>query len=168
MLLEPVIWHRHPFVGWIMHVFLITGPNTVTPYALGGGAGNTPFIDILNSAVAPFLWTIVKENPRRGRFFLDGTAGLIKKGTSLEDGIIKDNPYLGRHLDFMNLVLRGDNMAAWLQDLFGRPERESMIKQAYIEYHEKFQKMTKKHDGLDYINPSNPSPTQAMSRTAPW
>ncbi|KAK1241521.1 hypothetical protein MKX08_001495 [Trichoderma sp. CBMAI-0020] len=145
MLLKPVVWH--PFVGWIIHAHLITGPDEVTSLVLGGGEGNTPFVDAMNSWAAPSLWTAIKIlGGLRWTFNRDKKAGLIKESTTFEKWVNKNHPYLTLHLLMIRGLLAFGNGPAWLQHVFGRPEKEALTKNEYIE----MRKTTQQAGGVDY------------------
>ncbi|KAM0445953.1 hypothetical protein ACHAO4_009540 [Trichoderma viride] len=147
MLLKPAIWH--PFVGWIIHVHLITGPDEVTSLVMGGGEGNTPFVDAMNSWAAPSLWTAIKIlGGLRWTFDQDKKAGLIKESVTFEKWVIKNHPYLTLHVLMIRGLLALGNAPAWLQHVLGRPEKKAMSKDQYVE----LQKTIKQAGALDYVS----------------
>lgn len=147
MLLKPAIWH--PFVGWIIHVHLITGPDEVTSLVIGGGEGNTPFVDAMNSWAAPSLWTAIKIlGGLRWTFNIDKKAGLIKESVTFEKWVIKNHPYLTLHMLMIRGLLALGNAPAWLQHVLGRPEKKAISQDEYVE----LQKTMKQAGALDYVS----------------
>lgn len=134
MLLEPDI--RHPFVGWIQHMFLVTGPNTVSAVVLGGGEGKVPFLDCVNSWLAPWLWSFVKimsAHCYRIKHQLMPVGENLNE-TEFNKAVADATDHLALQSWIVNLFLKGGPMGAWCQEISGRAGVEKMTPEEYANW----------------------------------
>ncbi|KAI0144948.1 hypothetical protein BJ166DRAFT_539498 [Pestalotiopsis sp. NC0098] len=134
MLLEPDI--RHPFVGWIQHMFLVTGPNTVSAVVLGGGEGKVPFLDCVNSWLAPWLWSLVKiisAHSYRIKHQLTPVGGDLDE-TEFNKAVAEAIDHLSLQFWIVQLFLKGGPMGAWCQEIFGRAGVKTMTDEEYANW----------------------------------
>ncbi|KAI4599411.1 hypothetical protein KJ359_001853 [Pestalotiopsis sp. 9143b] len=147
MLLEPDI--RHPFVGWIQHMFLVTGPNTVSAVVLGGGEGKVPFLDCVNSWLAPWLWSFVKimsAHCYRIKHQLMPVGENLNE-TEFNKAVADATDHLALQSWIVNLFLKGGPMGAWCQEISGRARVETMTPEEYANWRKRDKEVKALTDG---------------------
>lgn len=133
MLLKP--GEVHSFAGYIVHGYLITGPNTVTPFVIGGGHSNVPGLDYVNSYVAPVMWSVTKFTAAaRTDFEILKASGAIAADVKWEDYFFEKHPELVKWWKAIKFVVgEGGKIGIFLNRFLGRPIPFPMTTQQYLE-----------------------------------